>query len=82
MDYEAPTQERAARNVAALMESRGTSLLGLATSTGIPRTTLRRSIEADRPFTLAELDKVARHFGVKATSLLREHTERSKRSAA
>lgn len=82
MDHAPTTSERAALNVSTLMESRGASLLGLSNATGIPRTTLRRSLEAGRPFTLAELDQVARYFGVKATTLLRERPRPTKKEAA
>lgn len=82
MDHAATTTERAAINVSRLMDARGATLLGLANSTGIPRTTLRRSLEAGRPFTLAELDQIARHFGVKAVSLLRAPSVGPKRAAA
>lgn len=67
MDTTTITNEIAAR-VTAAMEQSGTSRAGLSEATGIPRTTLNRSLgsagnEPTREFTIPELIRVSRHLG-------------------
>lgn len=59
-----------AESVDHLMEEAGVSLLSLSTTTGIPRTTLRRRIEDDGNITVRELELIARALGTKIGNLI------------
>lgn len=59
-----------AAEVRAEMGRQQISLPALATSTGIPLSTLRRRVAGDRPFSLDEVEILARVFGTTTPELL------------
>lgn len=56
--------------VAQTMERKGLTVLALAESTGIPRTTLIRRLSGKQPFTVNELADVADVLGTTSTEIL------------
>ena len=70
------TREVGAIVVAALTD-RSVTLAGLAQQTGIPRSTLRRSLDGLRPFTVDELAAVAPLIGYRSPVTLLRAAEKA-----
>ena len=60
-----------AAKIRTAIEEKGISVLSVATSTGIPRTTLDRRFKSDgaAPFTVREIKKIANILGISASEL-------------
>lgn len=56
--------------VAAAVKQAGTNPVALEEATGIPRTTLRRSLDGRRPFKVDELYAIAETLGVDVRTFL------------
>lgn len=67
-----PSTQTVAGRVRSAMEEQGQTEKGLADATGIPRTTLRRRLTGNSPFTLNELDVLAPLLGISLVDLLAE----------
>ncbi len=59
-----------ADRVVTAMESKGATRLGISEATGIPRTTLLRRLSGASPFTVAELDAIARALNMPVRDFL------------
>lgn len=71
-----PLTRAVGAHVVAATTDRAVTLAGLAQQTGIPRTTLRRSLEGRRPFTVDELATIAPLIGHKSVTALIRAAER------
>ena len=65
-----PSARTVAERVRVAMEQKGETEKGLADATGIPRTTLRRRLTGNSPFTVNELGAIAPCLGVALVALL------------
>lgn len=63
--------EQVARNVLWTMTRADENPHSLARATGIPRVTLIRRLKAQSPFTVLELDAIARHLGTTADTFFK-----------
>lgn len=61
-----------AGRVLAAMEAQGATRLGISESTGIPRTTLLRRLSGASPFTIAELEAIAKCLGVPVHTFIQD----------
>ena len=59
-----------AANVSAALSAAGIAQRDAATQTGIPLTTLSRRLTGNSPFTVVELDLLARILGVTVSALI------------
>lgn len=66
------TPQTPAQRIRARMEALNVSELTLANDSGIPRTTLKRSLDGDRPFNTDELARVSRVLGITVAQLVSE----------
>lgn len=62
--------ELAVTNVRALLGARRESIDQLASSSGIPKSTLNRRLHLKSPFTLEEIESISVHFKVNPSSLI------------
>lgn len=62
--------ELAIANVRALLGARRESIEVLSTATSIPLSTIKRRFCGKSPFTLEEIEQIAKHFNVAASKLL------------
>ena len=62
--------ELAIANVRALLGARRESIEVLSTATSIPLSTIKRRLCGTSPFTLEEIEQIAKHFNVAASKLL------------
>lgn len=60
----------AVSNIRALLGSRRESIEALAGATKIPLSTLKRRLLNKSPFTLEEIEQIAKHFAVAASDLI------------
>lgn len=63
---------RVAETVCRICERAGESQLGLSSGTTIPRTTLLRRLSGSSPFTIAELEAIAKHLNTTVGEILAE----------
>jgi transcriptional regulator with XRE-family HTH domain len=69
MNYEPPSKV-ASGEVRALLGRNRESIKELADSTSIPLSTLNRRLLGKSAFTIDELDRIAKHFGVEVADLI------------
>ena len=62
--------ELAIANVRALLGARRESIEVLSTATSIPLSTIKRRLCGKSPFTLEEIEQIAKHINVAASNLL------------